>query len=151
TLTAINSFQSTLKEALIIEHQVEQIANQAKALAQGDLNLTASTLNLLPELHSAIGQYTDTLSKAEGLAFTATNIVAQFKALYPTFGGKALSVGALAAQSQQWLQQIRAASQTAMQAQAALERFTDHQLRVTNALAASQRAAGNLEVTQASN
>src|SRR5262249_23124861 len=48
TLTAINSFQSTLKEALIIEHQVEQIANQAKALAQGDLNLTASTLNLLP-------------------------------------------------------------------------------------------------------
>jgi P-type conjugative transfer protein TrbJ len=151
SLTAIRTLQSNLNEATQIANEVRMLANQVQQLANEALNLVSLPTSLLGDLQGQLRSYTTMLSQAQGLSFQVSSLAPQFARLYGTFGQPARTSAGLLQQASQWTQQLRDASAAAMQVQSVWERLTGQQTQLQTALAASDRASGNLQVTQATN
>jgi P-type conjugative transfer protein TrbJ len=151
TFTALRTLQSNINEATQIANQVRQIAHQVQHLANDALNLATLPLSLLQDLQGQFQGYTTLLRQAQGVSFQLSAVAAQFDQLYGTFGHPARTSAGLLQQAGRWTQQLRDASTAAMQVQSVWERLTGQQTQLQNALSASERASGNLQVSQATN
>jgi P-type conjugative transfer protein TrbJ len=150
TLTALNTLEITLQQATQIANEVLMIANQVTALANDAKNLASGTFSMVGDMAGSMDQYTDLLREADGLTFQVSGLSAQYAKLYPTYG-RGMDSRTLVTDSAKWREQVRAALASAMQSQAIVDRLAGQQERLTEAIQASQRAQGNLEVQQATN
>ncbi|MGE3538673.1 MAG: P-type conjugative transfer protein TrbJ [Candidatus Tectimicrobiota bacterium] len=151
TLTAVRTLQSNLNEATQLANDVRMIANQVQQLAHEAQNLATLPLSLWQDLQAELHTYTRLLQQAQGLSFQLSQIPDQMAQLYRTAGRPATSSAALLQQATRWTAQLQQASATALQAQSVWERLSGQQTRLQLALSASERAGGNLQVSQATN
>jgi P-type conjugative transfer protein TrbJ len=127
-----------------IQHQIAQLEQQAKMLAQNPLQLS-------PELSASIGEARALFETARGIAYDIRRIGEDVRALYPETW-EAHDLAAVLAQSDRWLQQSRASLETAMAMQArAAQSLEQSRGRIEAALGASAGAEGQTSAVQAGN
>jgi P-type conjugative transfer protein TrbJ len=127
-----------------IHNQIQQIEQQAQMLAQNPLQLS-------PQLTQSISDARQLFSTAQGLTFEVDHLSDQLKTLYPDTWSN-FDLGQVGAKSDQWLQEDRAALDTAIHAQAqATAALTSTQGQVDRALQSSTVAQGETGAVQASN
>lgn len=136
---------------LQVARAIEQINNQIRQIEQQAQMLARSSLQLSPELSRAIGDARQVFDAASGVAFEASQVGEDLRALYPeTF--EAFNLDDVLAQSDRWLAQSRTSLETAMRAQAraaaSLEGTSDD---INAALSASAGAEGQTSAVQAGN
>lgn len=136
---------------LQVARAIEQINNQIRQIEQQAQMLARSPLQLSPELSRAIDDARQVFDAASGVAFEASQVGEDLRALYPeTF--EDFNLDDVLAQSDRWLSESRASLETAMRAEAraaaSLEGTSDD---INSALQASAGAEGQTSAVQAGN
>jgi P-type conjugative transfer protein TrbJ len=126
--------------------QLNQYREQILQSTQGARNLLSTPLNIIADLDDLYQRYQSTVATAQGLSYKASEVKAQFAALY---NGTGTGSAALLAKVRQMAQQQRAADEQAARMQALRERSDQTQAAMRRALEAVRTAQGNLQVQQA--
>jgi P-type conjugative transfer protein TrbJ len=127
-----------------INHQIEQIAQQARML-------TKNPLQLSPELSSAISQAHALFETAQGIAFEAQKVSGDIKQLYPDTWDQ-FDLKSVLAKSADWQAESKASLERAMEAEAtATNAIQQSGGQIDRALGASQGADGQTGAIQAGN
>jgi P-type conjugative transfer protein TrbJ len=128
-----------------IQNQVTSLANEAQMLATLPMDFAADITGMMGELQGLLGQ-------AQGLGFQVTNIVDQFRALYPEAYPANADIMAIAGQARQWIDEVRRAIEAAEQVQnQVFARAPTTQAQVSAAVSASAGAVGQTQAIQATN
>lgn len=136
---------------LQVSHMIEQVRNQVQQIEQATAMLRQNPLQLSSELSQSIGQARALFESVEGLAFEASQLGAELRALYPETW-EAFELGDVLSQSDRWMRQSRASLERAMEAEArAAERLGQTQARIERALQSSTGAEGQTGAIQAGN
>jgi len=122
------------------------LQNQATALENDAMNLKQSPLALLGQLQSLWGAYNAVLNNARGLGFQLGQVATHYQTTYPSMVPQ--SVQTMLQQSAAMLDSIRAASQTAVQAQSVADRLNREAAMNAQAMAAAQSAVGQHQIAQ---
>ena len=137
TATAARAWLSNANEALGLENQVKQLANDAQ-------NLLKLPLDLVNEVNATMAAYQSMLAAGKGIVFSVEQSMADFDRIY---NGK----GSLMEKATGTLNALRQASATATRAQAIYDLLCSQSTQVGQLLAASQASSGNLQAAQATN
>ncbi|MGI4813435.1 MAG: P-type conjugative transfer protein TrbJ [Janthinobacterium lividum] len=135
-----------------INHQVQQLQNQALMLVNQGRNLKRLDFNVLAELRTTLATTDRLMQEAGGLAYEVSRMDQQFARLYPDdYDGAATSVQmANAAREQE--RNSREALRTAARVQAQVAQNSSRDAAtLTRLIERSQSAVGQLQATQATN
>lgn len=134
-----------------VANMIEQITNQVRQIEQASAMLARNPLQLSPDVSRSIAEARAVFAQAEGLAFEANQVGAQLRALYPETWERH-ELGAVLAQSDQWLAEARASIARAMEAEArAVASIDNAQGQIDRALSSSSGAEGQTSAIQAGN
>lgn len=139
------------QNVLQVARAIEQINNQIRQIEQQALMLARSPLQMAPGLSRAIDDARQVFDAALAVAFEASQVSDNLRALYPeTF--EAFDLGGVLAQSDLWMRESRLSLETAMRAEArAAEALGQTRGDIDRALQASAGAEGQTGAVQAGN
>lgn len=136
---------------LQVSHMIEQVRNQVQQIEQATAMLRQNPLQLSPELSQSIGEARALFQSVQGIAFEASQLGQELRALYPETW-EDYDLAQVLAQSDSWMRESRQSLERAMQAEArAAERLGQTQGRIDRALVSSSGAEGQTGAIQASN
>lgn len=143
TLTAARTYLSNANEAVMINQQLQQLANEAKQLA-------TLPMSYIDQFQGLISKYYEVMNTGRQVVWTVENGVQQWNQLYDLAlaGG---GPGNLLQKAAAMAQQIRAASQASVQVQDVYDRLLGQRQTTIDLVKASQGASGSLQAQQATN
>lgn len=135
-----------------INNQVEQLQNEARMLTNDARNLAGLDFDASERLRRTLATTTRLIQQAKGLAYEVSQADANFARLYPEAYAQSISGNQMAADARErWRTSLEALRTTLiMQAQSAQNLAVDEQT-LTDLVAQSQGAQGNLQAAQATN
>ena len=135
-----------------VENQVKQLTNEAQMLTKMDLNLTSLGSSVGGDLKSSLGEIQSLLKQADGIALSVSQTESEMKRLFPSQYNAALSNDqSFKMASERWTETLSAFKRS-MALEAKVTETTDSDSNVlSDLLAKSASAVGNLEVQQAGN
>ena len=135
-----------------VENQVKQLTNEAQMLTKMDLNLTSLGSSVGGDLKSSLGEIQSLLKQADGIALSVSQTESEMKRLFPSQYNAALSNDqSFKLASERWTNTLSAFKRS-MALEAKVTETTDSDSNVlSDLLAKSASAVGNLEVQQAGN
>ena len=135
-----------------INNQIQSLQNQAQMLLNMGKNLTPLNVSQLPAMVSALSQVSTLLNQGSGIAFTVGATNAAWSVSYPQTYPLGTASSTYAANAQARWQQAMAAFQQTLQVQAQIAQNVEADSgTLATLVTASQGAAGNLQVSQATN
>ena len=143
---------SAVRNLQEVENQMKQLTNEAQMISKMDLNLTSLGSSVGGDLKNSLGQIQSLLKQADGIALSVTQTESEVKRLFPTQYQTALTNDqSFQMAAQRWSNTL-SAFKTSMALEAKVTETTDSDSNVlSDLLAKSASAVGNLEVQQAGN
>lgn len=140
------------RELQQVTNQVQQIQNQVTMIQNMATNLSSLNFSSLSSMISSLTQISNLMNQASGIAFNVSATNAAFTQTFPATYPTNTSASTLTANAQQRWQEAMAAFQQTLQVQAQVaQNVQADSTTLSNLVAASQGALGNLQVTQAGN
>ena len=135
-----------------IDNKIQQLQNQAQMLLNQGRNLKSLDFNTLSRLLATLSSTNQLIAQAQGLTFNVAQSQATFARLYPDAYGAGVSSDRMLQDAQERWRDSVAALRTAtqMQSQSAQNLLSDQGV-LSDLVAQSQGAVGQLQATQASN
>ncbi|MBC9030843.1 P-type conjugative transfer protein TrbJ [Sphingomonas sp. JC676] len=135
-----------------INNQITSLQHEAQMLTDFERNLSPLTVfHDQQQLFARLSAIDTLISQAKGIGFKASDVEAQFRALYPDFDTK-LSASAIAAQAQARLDTAITGFRHTMQVQAQIAEAVQADAgTLAKIMESSQNAAGAQQVGQATN
>ena len=144
-LTAIRSLEE-------IQNQVNQLTNEAQALAKMDLNLEQLGSSISGDLKSSMGEIKSLLDKADGIALSFSATDTAMKKLFPSDYASALTNDqSLKAAKSRWDETLSAFKRSMSLEAKVVENTNEDGNALSDLLSKSSAAIGNLQVQQAGN
>lgn len=144
-LTAIRSLTE-------IENQVKQLANEAQMLMKMDLNLEQLGSSVAGDLEDSMGEIKTLLDQANGIAMDVKETESKIKDLFPDDYAEALTNDQSLVQAKTRWDQTLSAFKRSMSLEAkVVENTTEDGTVLSDLLAKSGSAVGNLQVQQTGN
>jgi len=144
-LTAIRSLTE-------IENQVKQLTNEAQMLMKMELNLEQLGSSVAGDLKGSMNEIKTLLNKANGIALDVSQTEAKIKDLFPDDYATALTNDQSLAQAKTRWDETLSAFKRSMSLEAkVVENTTEDGNTLSDLLAKSGSAVGNLQVQQAGN
>lgn len=135
-----------------INNQIQSLQNEASMLQNMGRNLNPLNTSQLGGMVSALTQISGLMNQAQGIAFNVNSAMSSFSRSYPSTYSAATGTATLEADAQQRWQDSMSAFKDTLKVQAQVAENVQADTATLTALTtASQNAAGNLDVTQATN
>lgn len=135
-----------------INNQVQQLQNEARMLTNDARNLSGLSYDASGRLQSTLATTNRLIQRAQGLAYEVSQADATFARLYPDAYARSTSGNQMALDARERWRNSLEALRTSMQLQAqSVQNFAADESLLTDLVAQSQRAEGNLQVSQATN
>lgn len=140
------------RELQQIDNQIQQLQNQAQMLLNQGRNLRSLDFNTLSRLLATLSSTNQLIAQAQGLTFNVAQSQATFARLYPDAYGASVSSDRMLQDAQERWRDSVAALRTATQVQSqSAQNLLSDQGVLSDLVAQSQGAVGQLQATQASN
>ncbi|MGC1300907.1 MAG: P-type conjugative transfer protein TrbJ [Caulobacteraceae bacterium] len=145
-LTAAHTLQQVNNQIVAIQNQVTMIQNMGKNLS----NLNFSSLSAIANDLQQIGTL---MNQAQGVAFSVNAVQASYSAQYPqSYGSGVVGLSQLLTDAQsRWRNAQNAYHQTMLMQSQITQTVQTDATKLNQLVTASQGAAGNLQVLQATN
>jgi P-type conjugative transfer protein TrbJ len=136
-----------------INNQIQALQNQAMMLQNMATNLNPlKDVSQLSGMVTSLTQITNLMNQAQGISFNVNSTIAAWSRAYPTSYPAGTGSTRLTADAQQRWQNSMSAFQDTLKVQAqVVQNVQADTATLTSLTNASQRATGNLEVSQATN
>ena len=147
--TAIEAAQDAIKQGIQIQNQYDQIAQLAKSLQ----NIDKGTYYQIRALIQAqTDDYNQIFSDIDAIGYGLNDISTQFGQLFPQGSDwSSIPVSSYGGYYQNWGELLRESAETAMKAQALVEKTIGYNEEVTDILQSSENAEGVVGQLQAQN
>jgi P-type conjugative transfer protein TrbJ len=150
-----NLAQNVLQAARLLQeinNQIQSLQNETAMLQSMAQNLTRLNFSSLNGMTSDLEQISALINQAQGIGFSVQAVQTAFQQRYPQSYGAAAGMPQLLGDAQARWQDARSAFQQTMQVQSQIAQTVQADAGKLAALVnASQGAAGNLQVSQATN
>lgn len=135
-----------------INNQIRQLQNEALMLMNQAKNLTGLNFSALAQLRAALAATNQLIQQAQGLAFSVSQMEAEFTRLYPNTYSASTSGSQMALDARQRWRNSLEALRTATKVQSqAVQNFASDEQTLTDLVNRSQSAVGALQAMQATN
>ncbi|MEM0985117.1 MAG: P-type conjugative transfer protein TrbJ [Pseudomonadota bacterium] len=157
TYDPANHIQSIIQAVQAVEsvtYQIEQLANEIEMLENMARNLETLPVHVAEGLiRERIARIRELMARAEGIGYSVEEIEEEYEEVYPeTYGDTPPDSAVLVEEARQRWQQSRTAyRQTLIVSAGALEDNETDAAAISELVAASQSAVGNLQAAQAGN
>lgn len=146
-LTAVRTLEQINNQIQQLAHEIEMLENMARNLKTLPVEVAESII------HDRITRIRELMETAEGIGYGVEEIEEEYEEVYPeTYGGTPPANAVLVEDARQrWEQSRSAYRQTLLVSAGALEDNQTDAEAITDLVAASQSAVGNLQAAQAGN
>lgn len=146
-LTAVRSLEQINNQIRQLAHEIEMLENMARDLETLPVHVAESLV------HDRIARIRELMERAEGIGYGVEEIEEEYEEVYPeTYGDTPPDSAVLVEDARQRWQQSRTAyRQTLIVSAGALEDNETDAAAISELVAASQSAVGNLQAAQAGN
>ncbi len=135
-----------------INNQIQSLQNEATMLANMARNLSSLNVSQLGGITNDLQQISNLMNQAQGIGFDVQSVQAAFQQLYPQSYGAGTSLPQLLGDAQTRWQNVKNAFQQTMTVQSQIaQTVQSDSVKLADLVNASQGAAGNLQVSQATN
>lgn len=135
-----------------INNQIEQLQNEARMLSNDARNLAGLDYDATARLRNTLATTNRLIQQAQGLAYEVSQADTTFSRLYPDAYSTTISGSQMAVDARERWKNSLEALRTSMQMQAqSAQNFAADESMLSELVAQSQRATGNLQATQATN
>lgn len=154
-IDAANLTQNILtaaRELQQINNEIQSLQNQATMLENEAKNLAGLNFSSLDSMTSDLQQISTLMNQAQGIGFDVQSVEAAFQQTYPQQYAAGTSFPQLLSDAETRWQNARAAFQQSMTIQSQIvQTVQSDTAKLADLVDASQGAAGNLQVSQATN
>jgi len=146
-LTAVRTLEQINNQIQQLAHEIEMLENMARNLETLPVGIAESII------HDRVARIRDLMETAEGIGYGVAEIEEEYEEVYPeSYGDTPPANAVLVADARErWEQSRSAYRQTLIVSAGALEDNETDAEAITDLVAASQSAVGNLQAAQAGN
>jgi P-type conjugative transfer protein TrbJ len=154
-IDSANLAQNVLQAARLLQeinNQIQSLQNEAAMLQSMAQNLTTLNFSSLNGMTSDLQQISTLINQAQGIGFSVEAVQTAFQQRYPQSYGAGTGMPQLLSDAQARWQDARSAFQQTMLVQSQIAQTVQADAgKLADLVNVSQRAAGNLQVSQATN
>jgi P-type conjugative transfer protein TrbJ len=135
-----------------INNQIQSLQNEATMLENMARNLSSLNFSQLGGITNDLQQISNLMNQAQGIGFDVQSVQTAFQQLYPQSYGAGTSIPQLLSDAQTRWQNVKNAFQQTMTVQSQIaQTVQSDSAKLADLVNVSQGAAGNLQVSQATN